>query len=266
MDQNWSVKKLIREIVLSETYRRSSRYNADNYAADPDNEFLWRANPRTLDAESLRDSLLAMSGQLDSKRPRGSSVSSGIRRSNGGSENLFRSVYLPIVRDDVPSALDLFDFPDPNISSAGRSESIVPTQALFMMNGDFVTAQAQAMAARLEKEYRSKEDQIRYAFAWAYGRPATDAELKISAQFFKEFKPSPARNSKAPEVPSRGPGNSTRGKGKGMGKGKGNGMGRRGGGRQVQLSSPSNAPSNVNQTLAVFCQTLMASARFRILN
>lgn len=188
MQHDWSVKDMIREIVMSETYRRSSKYNADNYADDPDNKFLWRANTRQMDAESLRDAMLSMSGQLKKDRPQGSTGETGKRAASDHSTNRHRSVYLPIDRSKVPESLDLFGFPDPNITSTGRSESIVPTQALYLMNDDFVVAQAQGLAETLEKKFDNTGDQVRAAIMWAYGRPATQAELQASAQFFKEFK------------------------------------------------------------------------------
>ena len=77
MDDDWSVKSMIREIVTSETYRRSSRYVEQNYAVDPDNKLLWRANPRQLDAEVMRDAMLALSGGLDLDRPLASAVAFG---------------------------------------------------------------------------------------------------------------------------------------------------------------------------------------------
>lgn len=267
MADGWSIKNLIREIVSSDTYRRSSRYNPTNYAVDPDNKFLWRANPRQMDAESMRDAMLALSGRIDLERPRASAVASARERPGGVNPNrsdTHRSVYLPIVRDSLPTALDLFDFPDPNITSAGRSESIVPTQALFMMNGDFARRQAHGMAESLGRRHRERSDQVRQAFLWAYSRPATDAELQASAQFFREFKPTRSADlvdvgeQRRQTEPRRG----RRGSGAA-----GAARSRRGGGRRVQDNLRDELPmSDSDPALAVFCQTLMASARFRILN
>ncbi|MEM7396955.1 MAG: DUF1553 domain-containing protein, partial [Verrucomicrobiota bacterium] len=216
MNQGWSIKRMIREIVLSRTYQRSSRYDPKNDEADPENRWLWRANPRQLDAESMRDAMLALAGQLDLDRPYASAVAEAGPGRPGGlrvSANVrYRSVYLPIVRDEVIEPLKLFGFPDPNITSAMRQESIVPTQALYLMNGAFALNQAEAMAADLEKQYPGIKDRIQVAFIRAYGRPATDEEKRAAVEFFRDFK------------------------------------------------------STGNEALAVFCQTLMASARFRILN
>ena len=125
MENDWSIKSMIREIVLSRTYRMSSEFESGNYSQDPENKFLWRANPRRLDAEAIRDSVLAASGALDLTRPRGSVVSEvgdariGIRV-NEASLNKpsdHRSVYLPVVRDAVPEALGLFDFAEAGCGS-----------------------------------------------------------------------------------------------------------------------------------------------------
>ena len=200
MQQGWSVKKLIREIVLTDTYQRASQYNEQNYAVDPENRFLWRANPRQLDAESLRDTTLMIAGRLNLQPPLGSEVTELGDKKFGGKDsvdnfvqdNLQRSVYLPIIRDDLQESLKLFDFPDPNISSANRSQSIVPTQALYLLNGEFVTKQSRAMASSLLKRFKTTNEQVRYAFLQAYGRPAMEEEIQASVQFFKAFKPSQA--------------------------------------------------------------------------
>ncbi|HIA61370.1 MAG TPA: DUF1553 domain-containing protein [Planctomycetes bacterium] len=250
MDNNWSVKSMIKEVVQSDAYRRSSQYNEANYLIDPDNRVLWRANPRQIDAEALRDSMLTMSGELNLERPEVASAN-GERPGSLALDayDPHRSVYLPIIRDGLPAALDLFDFPDPNSTSAGRTDSIVPTQALYMMNSEFVTSQARLMAVSLESQYSTLNDQILYAFAWAFGRPPTDAEFQASNQFFREFIPSyPAVDaaSNAPPAGSRPNRAGPRGR------------------SSLAATAPTATPKN--KTLAAFCQTLMASAQFRILN
>ncbi|MDG2127174.1 MAG: PSD1 and planctomycete cytochrome C domain-containing protein [Fuerstiella sp.] len=255
MHLEWSIKEMIREIVMSDTYRRSATYSVANYAVDPDNKFLWRANPRQIDAESLRDAMLAMSGRLNPERPKAFAAAGTKRDSlNSRDSDTHRSVYVPIIRDQVPDSLDLFGFPDPNITSPGRPESIVPTQALYLMNGDFVTAQAQGMASTIEQRFDDTSDQMRMAILWAYGRPATSDELQASAQFFREFQRTGPRPVAANNATSNGARrrNGPRGQGK---------RPRRGGARGA------GGPPVGNQTpLSVFCQTLMASSSFRILD
>lgn len=271
MQQDWSVKKLIREIVLTDTYQRASQYNEQNYVVDPDNRFLWRANPRQLDAESLRDATLMIAGRLDLQPPLGSEVTKLGDKKFGGKDsvdnfvrdNLHRSVYLPIIRDDLQESLKLFDFPDPNISSANRSESIIPTQALYLMNGEFVTTQSRAMASSLLKRFKTTNEQVRHAFLQAYGRPATDEEIQASAQFFKTFKPSQAAvRSSQGSTPRRRRGNAAQQNDSAIPRGR-----RRANQTGLSPSGATQVSTDIQQqTLAVFCQTLMASAEFRILN
>jgi hypothetical protein len=257
MDQGWSVKSMIKEIVLSHTYQRSANYNAKNYAADPANKLHWRANPRAIDAESMRDAMLTLSGRISYQRPHASAIAeAGDGKSGAGNidpNTPIRSVYLPVVRDAPNEALKLFDFPDANITSGGRSESIVPTQALFMMNSDFAAVQAAGMAKLIAGSFRKTSDQIRNAFLWAYGRPPTSPEEQAAAQFFSQYQPTRVVASVASSQVSQG-----KGPGGKAGR-KGGKKGRKGGGTAVNVM-------NSNQTLTVFCQTLMASARFRILN
>ena len=264
MKQGWSVRRMIHEIMLSDTYQRSSQYIAKNYEIDPDNQLLWRANPRHLDAESMRDGMLSLAGRLDLKRPLGSPVAAG-GEGRPGSANLdynarYRSVYLPVIRDMPAEALNLFGFPDANITSGARAESIVPTQALYMMNGDFVHTQASAMAAHLSKQFSSTGDRVRNAFLQIYGRPATDGEMQASVQFFRDFDPGdapPKSTASNSSSSSYGKGKSKRGKSR-KGKSKGS-KGRRSAEDDLDIVS-------TDETLTVFCQTLMSSARFRILN
>ncbi|MEM9282354.1 MAG: PSD1 and planctomycete cytochrome C domain-containing protein [Verrucomicrobiota bacterium] len=255
MYRGWSVRRLIHEIVQTDTYQRSSQYHEQNYGVDPENELFWRANPRHLDAEALRDSMLAVSGRIDLERPLGSQIGErGEGRPAGPIDDAvtYRSVYLPIVRDQLVDSLKIFDFPDPNQTSASRQQSVVPAQALYMMNSNFVTSQAKDMASKLESESSSLSRQIESAFLQAYGRPATDQELAASELFFENFSFDGRPSTPALESAAAG------GKGKGKGKSGKGGKGTRG------ISTGVSNPDN--EALAIFCQTLMASARFRILN
>jgi hypothetical protein len=127
MDGGWSVKALIREIVLSRTYRQASTFRADAFQRDPDNRLLWRMSKRRLDAEVIRDSMLAVSGQLDTTRRPGSLVA----ELDGQSVSLIgfnpkipgdldgshrRSIYLPALRDYLPDVLEHLTSPRPRWS------------------------------------------------------------------------------------------------------------------------------------------------------
>ena len=185
MRDGWSVKALVRSIVLSRTYQLGTKHDAKNYEADPDNVLVWRMSPRRLDAEAIRDAVLAASGQIERTPPHGSVVANvgdgyigrGIKPSAFNIEARYRSVYLPIVRDFVPDVLLVFDFAEPSLVVAARDTTNVPSQALFMMNSAFVTAQSQALAKRLlgmaQYDYAQR---ITMAYMLTLSRPPTDTE------------------------------------------------------------------------------------------
>ena len=185
MRDGWSVKALVRSIVLSRTYQLGTKHDAKNYEADPDNVLVWRMSPRRLDAEAIRDAVLAASGQIERTPPHGSVVANvgegyigkGIRPAIFNIEARYRSVYLPIVRDFVPDVLSVFDFAEPSLVVAARDTTNVPSQALFMMNSAFVTAQSQALAKRLlgMAQYDCAQ-RITMAYMLTLSRPPTDAE------------------------------------------------------------------------------------------
>jgi hypothetical protein len=171
-EDGWSLKRLIRAIVLSRTYRQSSASQPAGQERDPDNTLLWRMNRKRLAWEPLRDSLLEVSGQLTDKRPTGIQVS-GI----GGKSRLsqvtsllpldspHRTVYLPVLRDKLAEEYSLFDFPNPSLLQGQREVTTVAPQALFFMNGQFVVKCARETAERLLASAGSSDDQ---RAAWAY--------------------------------------------------------------------------------------------------
>ena len=192
MNQGWSTKKLIRSIVLSRTYRLSSRFNKKNFETDPQNQFNWRANHRRLDAEAIRDAVLVASGQID-LQPRQKSVISEIGSTNIGrnqqqmrklnAQSKHRSVYLPIVRNLVPGMLRAFDFAEPSMLVGRRDVTTVPRQALFMMNNPFILKQSQLMAQRIIKKETAGDARIVLAFELTYGRQPSPTELVSSRGF-----------------------------------------------------------------------------------
>ena len=194
MREGWSVKALIRSIVLSRTYQLGTIHNAKNYEADPDNVLVWRMSPRRLDAEAIRDAVLAASGQIERTPPHGSVVANvgegyigrGIRPSVFNIEARYRSVYLPIVRDFVPDVLAVFDFAEPSLVVPARDTTNVPSQALFMMNSAFVTEQSRALAKRLlamtQYDYSQR---ITMAYMLTLSRPPTDAERARADRYLR---------------------------------------------------------------------------------
>ncbi len=193
---NWSVKELIRDIVMSRTYQLSSDFDSTAYTTDPENALRWRADQRRLDAESLRDSILAVSGTLEIEPPYGSVITEQSRnlRSGGVADiagfettSPHRSVYLPIVRKQVPDSLDIFDFADPNTSIGKRETTTVPSQALFLMNSEFVYGQAETLARKLiEDEVIKPAQKGTTAFYRVYGRPPTEDEKSRASLFFQK--------------------------------------------------------------------------------
>jgi hypothetical protein len=152
----WSVKKLVRLLVLSRAYRMAGRHDARAARLDPENRLLWRANRRRLEAEVIRDGMLAVAGRLD-RSLGGSSVANlgEVATSENSTASVStdhltrRSVYLPIIRNDLPAIFEVFDFANPDVSIGKRDATTVPTQALYLMNSPFVAEQSRATAARL---------------------------------------------------------------------------------------------------------------------
>ncbi|MFM7074376.1 MAG: DUF1549 domain-containing protein, partial [Planctomycetota bacterium] len=158
MADGWSLKRLVRRLVLSRVYQLSSESTAVHLERDPENQWLWRHSPRRLTAEEIRDAMLASAGELEGSRPEASPVRKlkmVEMRDNGpeakgihdqASESRFRSVYLPQLRGLTPKSLEAFDPVDPTLVSGSRDVTTVPSQALFMLNGGFVRQNALKLA------------------------------------------------------------------------------------------------------------------------
>ena len=187
----WSVKHLHRLIVTSETYRQASSANPAAAAKDADNQLLWRFPTRRLEAEVIRDSILAVSGRLDLKMY---GVGYNLFDQRGGlsgfnpvesptGEGLRRMIYAHKVRREPEAVFGAFDCPDAGQSTAVRRESTTPIQALNLFNSRFTLEQAEAFASRVKTEAGSDPDaQIRHAFQLALQRDPTPEELaEISA-------------------------------------------------------------------------------------
>jgi len=217
MDGGWSVKKLIKEIVMSETYRQGSDgvmehgIHAQNSntpvlhdSIDPDNRLLSHANKRRLDAEVIRDSMLAVSGLLDTSRRPGSLVA----ELDGQSVSLIgfntklppdldgshrRSIYLPVIRDHLPDVLEQFDVANPNLVTGDRDVTNVPLQALYLLNGPFVQEMAAALAKCLESEKGGRAEQIRRAFTLCFNRAPDAKEQQLAESFFQTSPGDPSK-------------------------------------------------------------------------
>lgn len=194
MENGWSVKELIRSIVLSRAYQMSSEFDHDNYEIDPENVYVWRMPKRRLEAEALRDAILKLGGNLDRERPNGSVVAQtgeGRVRPNFGGDpattDNHRSVYLPIVRDQIPEMLTIFDFPDPSLIMGERPTTTIPAQSLFMMNNSFVIRQADSLGSQLLLESRDDKERIRRAYQLCYSRSPSDTEINAALKFLGDY-------------------------------------------------------------------------------
>jgi mono/diheme cytochrome c family protein len=179
VESGYSMKALHREIMLSATYRSASDFSQVSFVEDPDNQLLWRASPRRLDAEAIRDSLLFVSGNLD--------TAAGGTSSELNDSNYRRSVYGKISRFKMDAVLSLFDFPDPSITNEQRNATNVPLQGLFFLNSGLVSQQAERFAKRLIEEEALRDDgaRIRKAYRILYSREATKEEVEAGLEFLK---------------------------------------------------------------------------------
>ncbi|MDF1823424.1 MAG: DUF1553 domain-containing protein [Verrucomicrobiales bacterium] len=172
----WSIKALIREIVLSDTFQQSS-VPVDGVAAiDPDNRLLSSFPVRRLDAEAIRDSLLSVSGELDGR-------TFGLPQ---GESSTRRAVYLKVVRNKLNPFLSTFDFPVPASTVGKRDATNVPAQSLTLLNDPFIAGRARGAALRAIAELGADADEgelIEWFFLTALNRPATDAELNGARSF-----------------------------------------------------------------------------------
>ncbi|MEZ6056291.1 MAG: DUF1553 domain-containing protein [Planctomycetaceae bacterium] len=188
IESNWSTKQLIRQIVLSRTYRLGSQYSEGTFQADPENRLLWRHERRPITAESIRDAILLASDSLD-QTAGGSSVTHlgesavgnnpGEAKDNQGPvPSARRSLYLPIIRNDLPDELTLFNFADPDVCTGERSRTTVPSQALWMFNSPFVRQHSAKIAeSLLAEEHSSEEARIATLYLKLLGRPPREDEV-----------------------------------------------------------------------------------------
>jgi hypothetical protein len=196
----WSVKGLVRTIVRSRTYRLSSDSTPVHLEADPSDRLLWRHAPRRLDAEELRDAMLAASGALDLARPPGSPVERlkmVEMRDNGpeartirqeSDQSVHRSVYLPLLRGVTPAALEAFDPVEQTLVTGQRDSTTVPGQALYLLNSSFVRRQSLLLAERLlDGKDHSDADRVRRAYRQTLGRAPSEKEVARATAFVGEY-------------------------------------------------------------------------------
>lgn len=183
IEQGWSVKKLVREIVLTHAWQMTSAGNEPGLAADPENRLLWRMNRQRLGAEQIRDAILSISGGLKTFEG-GATIPASLSSDYGYKHSEpIRSVYVPVLRNSLPDIFEAFDFPDPSMVTGRRNASTVAPQALFMMNHPFIMEQAQTTAQRLLAEpFEDDTARIGWIYQAALGRAPTLREGRIVAQ------------------------------------------------------------------------------------
>ncbi len=200
--QGWSVKSMVRMLVLTHAYQLSSTVDSAAMTLDPGNRLTWRMSPRRLDAEEIRDAVLSASGTLDGARPIASPViglgAQELR--TGAAANLWagdrhRSVYLPIIRDLVPPVLELFDFAEPTLVTGQRDVTTVATQALFLMNDLFMVEQSKQLATRVQGARSNDPARIDLMYQLSLARAPSSAERARALRYLNE----PTADQKRPD-------------------------------------------------------------------
>lgn len=190
-EHQWSIKSLIREIMLSRSYRLSTDFNETNYERDPSNIFIWRMSRRRLEAEPLRDSILMASGHLDLERPHGSAVMKmgegevgrGIKTEYLDEPFPHRTVYMPILRTKMPAFLKTFDHPEPSNPQGLRDSTNVPAQSLYLMNSPFVIEQAKFLANDVIAATADSDERLKTLWQRTLSRSPTGTEINRSLEF-----------------------------------------------------------------------------------
>jgi hypothetical protein len=193
IESGWRRKHIHRLIVTSAAYRQASEFRADCAAIDADNRLLWRKSPRRMEAEVLRDSILSVSGQLNTQyggppyrdfdtftnntqfyTPTDPDTPDAYRR----------TVYRTWVRSGRNYLLDAFDCPDPSTTAPQRAVTTTPIQSLALMNGSFVLRMSQRFADRVVADAGNEPaQQVQRAIQLVYGREPSDEETKVLSQF-----------------------------------------------------------------------------------
>jgi len=202
----WSIKRLHRRIMLSAAYRMSTAANTRASAVDPENRLLWRMNRRRMQAEVLRDSLLAVSGRLD-ETIGGSlidvrafdNLSNATHRAKINFDSTRRSIYLPVLRSAIYDVFQAFDFPDPAVVTGRRSETTVAPQALFLMNGRLATETAGRLASNLIDAYGDPGRRLTAAYLQVLGRPPRPDEQSAWRRFLDQHRAAAIRADIAPQ-------------------------------------------------------------------
>ena len=207
VESDWSIKRMHRLIVLSSTYRMSTAYDSRAAEADPENRLMSRANRRRLEAESMRDAIVAISGGMDFEM--GGSILQVKDRQRVASTRARglidydlnrRAVYLPVVRSSLYEVFTAFEFADPSVPNGNRGETVVAPQALFMMNGSIVLRHARQMADRLlAREDLDDSERVRDTYERVLARPPRPAEVDHALTFVAHVEQALRDRAESPE-------------------------------------------------------------------
>ena len=200
LQNGWSVKSLVRSIVLSRAYQLDSEASPTNTAVDPGNRLVWRHAPRRLDAEEIHDAALVVAGKLDATRPAASPAKDFkvIELPNNGvqardlrekaRDSLHRGIYFPLFRGITPTALEAFDFAEQGMVTGSRDNTTVATQALYLLNDPFVRSRAHDLADRLLAQTDLDDlARVNRAYRLTLGRWATSEEVDRAKNFLADY-------------------------------------------------------------------------------
>lgn len=195
IDRGWSMKQMHRLILTSETWRQDSRPRSQTMMVDAGSRLLWRFPPRRLEAEGIRDSILAVTGKLDRRaggpgfsafRVEKENVRHYFPKSHFGPEDWRRMIYMTKVRQERDAVFGVFDCPDGSQVTPKRSRSTTPLQALNLLNSRFVVQQAEFFAARLEEEAKTPAEKVRRAYELCFSREPEPDEIETAIAFVEE--------------------------------------------------------------------------------
>ena len=198
VSDDWSIKRLIRRLVLSSSYQLSSSFTLETASVDAENRLRWRMPRRRITAEAVRDSMLAISGGLADQNveclfPEAAQKDTALQKASLDVASLvnppLRSVYIPVLREEgLNPLLKAFDFANPSFPVGARNKSILPTQALYLMNSEFVMNQAQEAAKRLLTDFADYDTSalLERVYLSVIGRLPNQEEQDLALAYLQE--------------------------------------------------------------------------------
>ncbi len=196
IESGWSTKQMHRLIMNSAAYQMASRHpdETSSFNKDPENRLLWKFPLRRLEAEPLRDAILAVSNRLDTTLG-GKSVPLRNRQfvfnhtsvDHTKYDSLRRAVYLPVIRNNLYTLFEQFDFPDPTMPTGDRQATVVAPQALLLLNAELVLESADAFADFLLAQSMDDTQRIQLAYERSFGRPPSDHEIQRALTYISEW-------------------------------------------------------------------------------